>query len=44
MLLRVMFQEPGQHWVIAPSLLPVHVCGTIYHFIVIVIVIIVEGR
>jgi len=33
LLLRVMFQEPGQHWSIAPSLLPVHVCGTIYHFI-----------
>jgi len=33
MLLPVMFQESAQVWAIAPSLLLVHVCGTIYHFI-----------
>jgi len=27
---RLMFQEPAQVWVIDPSLLLVHVCGTIY--------------
>jgi len=33
MWLPVKFQEPAQIWVIDPSLLLVHVCGTIYHFI-----------
>jgi len=33
MLPHVIFQEHGQHWEIAPSLLLVHVCGTVCHFI-----------
>jgi len=33
MLLPVIFQEPAQVWAINPSLLLVHVCGTIYLFI-----------
>jgi len=33
MWLPVKFQEPAQVWEIDPSLLLVHVCGTIYHFI-----------
>jgi len=32
-LLRVTFLEPAQVWAIDPSLLLVHVCGTIYQFI-----------
>jgi len=27
------FHEPAQLWAIDPSLLLVHICGTIYHFI-----------
>jgi len=33
MLLRATFHEPAQLWAIDPSLLLVHICGTIYHFI-----------
>ena len=33
MLLPAMFHEPAQVWAIDPSLLLVHVCGKIYHFI-----------
>jgi len=32
-LLPAMFQEPTQVWAINSSLLLVHVCRTIYHFI-----------
>ena len=32
MLLPATFHEPAQLWVIDPSLLLVHICGTIYHF------------
>jgi len=32
MLLPVTFYEPAQLWAIDPSLLLVHICGTIYHF------------
>jgi len=32
MWLAAKFQELAQVWEINPSLLPVHVCGTIYHF------------
>jgi len=33
MLLRVTFLEPAQVWAIDPSLLLVHICGTIYQVI-----------
>jgi len=33
MLLPATFHEPTQLWVIDPSQLLVHICGTIYHFI-----------
>jgi len=33
MLLPATFHEPAQLWTIDPSLLLVHTCGTIYHFI-----------
>jgi len=33
MLLPATFHEPAQLWAIDPSLLLVHICGTIYHFI-----------
>ena len=33
MLLLATFHEPAQLWEIDPSLLLVHVCRTIYHFI-----------
>ena len=33
MLLPATFHEPAQLWSIDPSLLLVHICGTIYHFI-----------
>ena len=33
MLLLATFHEPSQLWAIDPSLLLVHICGTIYHFI-----------
>jgi len=32
MLLPAMFHEPAQLWAIDPSLLLVHISGTIYHF------------
>ena len=33
MLLSATFHEPAQLWAIDLSLLLVHICGTIYHFI-----------
>jgi len=33
MLLPATFHEPAQLWAIDPSLLLVHICGIIYHFI-----------
>jgi len=33
MLLLMTFHEPTQLWEIDSSLLLVHICGTIYHFI-----------
>jgi len=33
MLLLATFHEPAQLWEIDPSLLLVHICGTVYHFI-----------
>jgi len=33
MLLPATFHEPAQLWAIDPSLLVVHTCGIIYHFI-----------
>ena len=36
--------RPWQHWAIAPSLLPVHVCGTVYHLFSVTVKSLLEFR